>query len=255
MSLASWLSTAYCFSNLFFLGAAQRGVGKVCRHNLWRDQDFDITQTPPSPRLHSALLLLLIVCLLTTFPVLPFLLPHLASTTPNFLLPLLIILTLLLALSTAYLQSAVFALASLWGSPEVIGVMSGQGGIAVLVSGTQIILAIISTVRPTGIDDGVEQGGQSTLASVGLWALCAAGAFGCMIAHRRLVSHPNYSIVLAPVFARRDHVDMAGEGREAGMGVTKRVLRKNWMLESAVAWVFIVTLVGPSLPCTAAIAG
>ncbi len=47
MSLASWLSTAYCFSNLFFLGAAQRGVGKVCRHNLWRDQDFDITQDTP----------------------------------------------------------------------------------------------------------------------------------------------------------------------------------------------------------------
>lgn len=31
-NLASYLSTVYCFSNLLFLGIAQRNVGKVGRH-------------------------------------------------------------------------------------------------------------------------------------------------------------------------------------------------------------------------------
>jgi len=204
-----------------------------------------LCQTSPSPRLHSALLLLFITSIVLAFPLLPFILPRLSSTNSTFLLPLLLIVTLLLSLSTANLQSAVIALASLWGSPQVLAVMSGQGGIAVLVSGTQVTLAIISALNATGINEGVENGSQSTLAGVGLWSLAAIGALGCMLAHRYLMLHPDYSLVLAPAYARRDHmVDDSDASKEFEMSVTRRVLRQNWMLESAVAWVFIVTLVG-----------
>lgn len=199
-----------------------------------------VEKTSPSIRLHASLLLLLALCLLQTF-LLPLLLPHLA---PTVLLTLLILLTLLLSLATAYLQASVFALASLWGSPQVLAVMSGQGGIAVLVSVTQVILAVISALNTTGTDGDME-GGQSTLAGVGLWALGAMGAFAFMIAHRRLVIHQDYAIILAPIFARQEHADVAGgDSKDNGLGtMTRRIFRKNWMLEFAVAWVFVVTLV------------
>jgi len=202
-------------------------------------------QTSPSPRLHSALLLLLLTSLLTTFPLLPLILPRLASANSALLLPLLISVTLLLSLSTAYLQSAVFALASSWGSSQVLAVMSGQGGIAVLVSGVQIILAIILALKPADAE-----GSQSMLAGVGIWGLTALGAFGCILAHRRLIRHPNYSVTIAPILARleRSGVEVDNK-RDVGKGVSKRVFRKNWKLETAVALVFVVTLVSDSPPC------
>ena len=205
-----------------------------------------VEQISPSIRLHSSLLLLLALCLLQTF-LLPLLLPHLA---PTLLLPLLLLLTLFLSLSTAYLQASVFALAALWGSPQVLAVMSGQGGIAVLVSVTQVILAVISALPSTGSDDGRIEGEQSTLAGVGLWALGALGAIAFMIAHRRLVVHQDYSIILAPIFARQQYADLdGGISKDGGMGtMTRRIFRKNWMLEFAVAWVFVVTLVSKYIP-------
>ena len=127
--------------------------------------------------------------------------------------------------------------------------MSGQGGIAVLVSLAQVILAIISALHPSGVDGDVDDGGQSTLAGVGLWALGALGAFGCMIAHRRLMTNPNYSIIVGPVLARADQGrGMEGEDRmPAQKGLSRSVFRKNRMLEAAVAWVFVVTLVSGSV--------
>ena len=146
--------------------------------------------------------------------------------------------TLLLALSTAYLQSSVFAFATLRGSTEMLAVMSGQVGIAVLVSGAQMILAVISAIRSTSVGGDTE---QSTLAGVGLWALGSAGAFACMIAHQYLFRHPEYSIVLAPILSRAN-IDSDDEEQHV-RGVTTRVFWQNIQLEAAVAWVFVVTLV------------
>ncbi|WVQ98536.1 hypothetical protein IAU59_005662 [Kwoniella sp. CBS 9459] len=251
-TLASYLSTAYCFGNLFFLGLAQRSVGK----------------TSPSKRLHYALLLLLATSLVLTFPLLPLILPRLS---PTFLFPTLIAITITLSLSTAYLQSAVFALASLWGSDEMIAVMSGQGGIAVLVSGVQWLLAILSATtssegrRPgNGSEDGSAQS-ASTLAGVGLWALGSAGTLLCVFAHRYLVLHPGYQAVIASVLNRETEEgigadvgrivsadnssaasgisrDMGTKSGGTGSNLTKKVFMKNLSLEFAVAWVFVVTL-------------
>ena len=147
----------------------------------------------------------------------------------------------MLSISTAYLQSAVFALASLWGSKEVLAVMSGQGGIAVLVSLVQLVLAIISALGTNAVeDDG--PGSQSVIAAVGLWALASLAAMGCMMAHRYLRRHSDYAMAIAPVLARRERqTDGSKVGGDSGMSMA--IFRKNLSLEVAVAWVFVVTLV------------
>ncbi|ORY25751.1 nucleoside transporter-domain-containing protein [Naematelia encephala] len=228
-SLASWLSTAFCLGNLFFLGSAQRSVGK----------------SSPSPRLHHSLILLFLSSLFITFPTLPILLPILPA---SLMLPFLLFLTVVLSLATAWLQCAVFALAALWGSQEMLAVMSGQGGIAILVSLVQVGLAVISALHGAASGDEDYSDSQSTLAGIGLWALGSAGAFGCMIAHRWLMRHPDYRIVLAPLTMRGAGL-MTGEdgeeqalGKQHGEGATRRLLRKNAALNLAVAYVFVVTL-------------
>ncbi|KAK8869994.1 hypothetical protein IAR55_000564 [Kwoniella newhampshirensis] len=229
-SLASVLATSYCFGNLFFLGMAQRHVG----------------QTSPSKRLHWSLLLLLATSLVLTFPLLPLILPSLSSSV---LFAVLIAITIVLSMSTAFLQSAVFALSALWGSTQVLAVMSGQGGIAVLVSAVQSVLAIISATSPnpgSGSGDEVEVSQVSNLAGVGLWALGSVGVVGCLFAHRYLVNHPEYETVISSS-ASGDTSD--GIGADLALGnvkaeesKTKKVFMKNWTLEFAVAWVFVVTL-------------
>ena len=227
-SLASWLSTVFCFANFIFLGIAQKQVGKIS----------------PSPRLHSSLVLLFITSILFTFLVLPLLLPALA---PGFLvIPLLVIFTLLLAVGTSYLQSAVFALAALWGSTEMVGVMSGQGGIAVLVSAVQVILAALSALRTS--DDDSESGDQSTAAGVGLWFVCTFCVLGCMLAHRHLMRHPEYTAALAPILHRQEEAVDHGMISDKGLETTRRVFKKNLKVNVAVAWTFGATLVSHSRP-------
>ncbi|WWC61367.1 uncharacterized protein I303_103948 [Kwoniella dejecticola CBS 10117] len=216
-NLASYISSSYCFGNLFFLGLAQRNVGK----------------TSPSKRIHWSLLLLLLTSLILTFPLLPLILP---SLSPNALFPVIIATTVVLSISTAYLQSGVFALSSLWGSEEILAVMSGQGGIAVLVSSVQLLLAIIAAGSkhiPVEGDNGETK--ASTLAGVGLWTLGSVGTIACLIAHRFLMRHSQYSIITTSNMN-------SGDDQEEKKGLTKKVFKKNLLLMIAVAWVFVVTL-------------
>ena len=177
------------------------------------------------------------------FPLLPYVLPKLSSSALFFIL---VTFTLLLSLSTAVLQWAVFALASLWSSQSVLGVMSGQGGIAVLVSGTQVFLAIFSALGAKAPSDETQS--QSTLAGVGLWALGGVGTVGCIYAHRYLMRHPDYASVLAPLLSRREEAGNS-ETKRKDREVLKRVFKRNLLLEIAVAWVFVVTLVSCFLFC------
>ncbi|BEJ01018.1 hypothetical protein CcaverHIS631_0508750 [Cutaneotrichosporon cavernicola] len=214
-NLPSYLSTAFCFANLFFLGLAQRTVASV----------------NPIGRTRWALLLLLAACIVLAYPTLPSVIPALAKGSAGsraMFLPLLLLLTLVLALTTSYLQSAVIALASLWGSQEMQGVMSGQGGIAVLVSGSQVVLALLSST---------EKEEASTGAAFGLWALAAGFVVVCLLALNRLVQNPAITEVLAPLTSRTTGADRAKDGR-----VTRTVARKNFRIEFAVAFIFVVTL-------------
>jgi equilibrative nucleoside transporter 1/2/3 len=167
---------------------------------------------------------------LLTFPLLPLVLPALSSAGSPLLLPLLLLVAVVLSGACSYLQSAVFGLAALWGSQEMLAVMSGQGGIAVLVSGTQLILAAVDAGRTSTPDNA-----PSALAAEGLWALAAAGVVICVAALKHLTEHPDYAAVLAPLFQREE---VTGK-----RGVTRKVFTKNIRIETAVAFVFVVTLV------------
>lgn len=192
----------------------------------------------PVARLRWTLILLLLASVFMAYPILPAILPALSGGNSGgkaMYLPLLVVLTLVLALTCSYLQSACIALAALWGSQETLAVMSGQGGIAVLVSGAQVILAVLDSSRTKTPEDA----SSSTLAAFGLWALGAGWAVVCILALRRLTENPDIIDVLAPLAARTE-----GGGDRAKNGrVTRLVARKNIRLELAVAFAFIVTLV------------
>lgn len=175
------------------------------------------------------------------YPILPVILPTLSggnSGAKAMYLPLLLALTLVLALTCSYLQSASIALAALWGSQETMAVMSGQGGIAVLVSSVQVVLAVLDSSRTKAPEDGA----SSTLAAFGLWALGAGFVVVCLMALRSLTENPAIHDVLAPLTVRQGANDPAKSGR-----ITRIVAMKNIRLEMAVAFAFVVTLVSPSL--------
>ena len=189
----------------------------------------------------------MIISIAVTFPLLPLVIPRIP---PTLVFSLLIVIVVFLSLSTAILQWAVFALASLWSSSSMLAVMSGQGGIAVVVSFVQVFLAVFSalgakTVPRDGESVPIGTQDQSTLAGVGLWAMAALGTLACMSAHRYISNHPDYLTILGPIIHRREEGETETTKRK-DREVLSRVFRKNAWLELSVAWVFVVTLV--SLP-------
>lgn len=176
---------------------------------------------------------MLATMIVMVFPLLSNILPSMSTSGSPLLLPMLLLIVLALSLSTSYLQSAVFALAALWGPKETLAVMSGQGGVACIVSLAQVFLAMAES-KNAGIP---ENGHGSTKAAQALWFIGAIGTIACIAALRYLVSHPDYVIVLAPLAQREVSVDVTSKD------MTKRVFAKNITLEFAVAFVFTVTLV------------
>lgn len=163
--------------------------------------------------------------------------------------------------------------------------MSGQGGVAVLISFAQVTLAVIGALGELpstpgsgggtggGTGAGAEGGKPSTLAAVGLWALGSLGIGLCMLAFRFLRNHPTYTLITsqktvasAILPSRRSSLDSDSGERlsprygdatttdkdmNAGRGWlrTKRVLGKNRLLYAAVGLDFAVTLVSISWSC------
>ena len=212
------------------MGLAQRSVG----------------HGSPSAQLLWSSLIMLGCCIVFTFPLLPIVFPLLSGTS-TLLLATLVAFTVLLAGATSYFQSAVLALASLWGSSEVLSVMSGQGGVAVIVSLAQLILAVIGSVNPisnTPEGDGGDvmdgTGSQSSLASVGLWVLTSLAATLAVASFRYLEKHPQYLKVLAPILERDQEDEFQ---KSSATGRSWRVMRKNALLYVAVASTFAITLV------------
>ncbi|EKD04348.1 nucleoside transporter [Trichosporon asahii var. asahii CBS 8904] len=106
---------------------------------------------------------------------------------------------------------------------ETLAVMSGQGGVACIVSLAQVFLAMAES-KNAGIP---ENGHGSTKAAQALWFIGAIGTIACIAALRYLVSHPDYVIVLAPLAQREVSVDVTSKD------MTKRVFAKNITLEFA----------------------
>lgn len=177
--------------------------------------------------------MLIATFILTTFPFLPFLLPTIST---NLLLPSLLVIVLFLNISGSYFQSAALALASMWGPTEILAALSGQGGVAVLISLVQVLLAVIGAL---GSNESAGDEKPSMLAGVGLWGLGSIAAGLCWLAFTFLISHPAYERIVGS-----GRVDAVGEGGKKGnWDRTLVVLRKNKLLYLAVALDFAITLV------------
>jgi equilibrative nucleoside transporter 1/2/3 len=124
----------------------------------------------------------------------------------------------------------------LWGSTEILAALSGQGGVAVLISLIQVILAIFGAL---GSDGNTGDEVPSMLAGVGLWGLGSIGAGLCWLAFRFLASHPSYERVVSAAAG----VNGVGDAKKSHWNRTVRVLKKNKLLYLAVALDFAVTLV------------
>jgi equilibrative nucleoside transporter 1/2/3 len=125
----------------------------------------------------------------------------------------------------------------MWGPTEILAALSGQGGVAVLISLVQVILAVIGAVGSTQ-PAGDEK--PSMLAGVGLWGLGSVAAGLCWLAFRFLIAHPAYERIVGS--GRIDAVGAQG-GKKGNWDRTMVVLRKNRLLYLAVAFDFAVTLV------------
>jgi equilibrative nucleoside transporter 1/2/3 len=178
--------------------------------------------------------MLIATFILTTFPLLPLFLPTISTTL---LLPSLLAIVLFLNLSGSYFQSAALALASMWGPTEILAALSGQGGVAVLISLVQVSLAIIGAL---GSSQSAGDEKPSMLAGVGLWGLGSIAAGLCWLAFRFLISHPAYERIVGS--GRLDAVGADG-GKKSNWNRTVVVLKKNRLLYLAVALDFAVTLV------------
>jgi hypothetical protein len=125
----------------------------------------------------------------------------------------------------------------MWGPTEILAALSGQGGVAVLISLVQVILAVIGALggsQPAGDEK------PSMLAGVGLWGLGSIAAGLCWLAFRFLTTHPAYERVVGS--GRIDAVAFEG-GKKGNWDRSLVVMRKNKLLYLAVALDFAVTLV------------
>jgi equilibrative nucleoside transporter 1/2/3 len=197
------------------------------------------------------------------FPLIPFVLPRLS---PPGLLATLILLAAVLAGTTSYLQSSVFAIASLWGSREILAVMSGQGGIAVLISLVQVYLAILAAYASKEPGSDEPQDGRTDkatiIAGMGLWLLGTLSLGACIYARRRITRQRHFErtvdVDAAEQYEEIDQTDPIAVDDEAEVDPlaksvlsvrdtrerrTMNVFKKNLLLEFSVAWVFVVTLV------------
>ncbi|GHJ84256.1 hypothetical protein NliqN6_0658 [Naganishia liquefaciens] len=251
-SLPSYITTFFTLGNFGFLFAAQSGVGKISQNT----------------RLHSSLWLLAAATGLTAFPLLPAIFPILPSA-PYFIA--LIALTLIFSYATSYLQSSVLAIAALWGPQEMLAVMSGQGGIAVLISAVQVYIAVMGVYASAdaAIVKGPSDGSPSTaeLASgMGLWMAAIVPIVICIIMTRRLFprgagsptsaaasQYPKLSFVPAGADEDGEFYDTerrfsAEEDEESRRGSTRgfhrswAIMKRNRVINFSVAYVFIVTL-------------
>lgn len=154
-----------------------------------------------------------------------------------------------------YLQTSAVGTASLFGPAAVQALMSGQAAVAVVVSGTQLLSAATSlwgTPREQFYVTG--DGRAEERAAFLFFGLATIFLFATTGAHAWLTTMPVYKAVMRPsevdnaTAEERQGLFSAGLGGGRGVIDSKskiwRVAKANAIYEAAVAYVFIVTLVG-----------
>ncbi|KAG6865171.1 hypothetical protein C0991_004719 [Blastosporella zonata] len=158
----------------------------------------------------------------------------------------------------SYLQTSVVAVASLYGPQALQSMMSGQAAIAVLISSVQVLSSALFIWRATPEKPQVadEIGQADTNSARVFFALSTLFLVISAFAHNVLVSKSTYKAFVAPLEQVLDgqagtvettHLLASPIQRKSYTSEAHRILRVakfNITFEVAVAYVFIVTLVG-----------
>ncbi|RPD66694.1 hypothetical protein L226DRAFT_549482 [Lentinus tigrinus ALCF2SS1-7] len=163
------------------------------------------------------------------------------------------------AAAGSYLQTAVVAVASLFGPSAMQAVMSGQAAVAVVISGVQVLSALASVrgskPEAAAVASSSEPEEQSAFIFFGLSTVFLVV---CAAVHSWLVSLPAYKSVVSQTMSR-ERLDVAEEtglleesgssiddrrhGKEHGQTTqVVRIAKTNAIFNFAVGYVFVVTL-------------
>ncbi|KAI0356513.1 hypothetical protein OH77DRAFT_1423442 [Trametes cingulata] len=160
------------------------------------------------------------------------------------------------AAAGSYLQTAVVAVASLFGPVAMQAVMSGQAAVAVAISGVQVMSAAASVrgTSPTEVVASAEPEEQSAFIFFGLSTIFLVV---CVAVHSWLVSLPAYKTVVSRASSHGRHgtqeenglleEDASDPDSHAYRKVDEkhhviRIAKTNTVFNVAVAYVFVVTL-------------
>lgn len=180
-------------------------------------------------------------------------------------------LTIGLSFSTSYLQSSIIAIAALHGPKEMLAVLSGQGGIGVLISGIQLLIAVVATFgsRHSNNPDNepnAEASAKDLWGGTGLWLLATLPVAVCLVMARFLFDETKSADAtsrkpLLQTSRQGDDTDPDDAARQfeynveagplprrqpefpSGRGQTLSMLVKNKSVYFSAAFVFAVTLV------------
>ncbi|KAK0467879.1 nucleoside transporter-domain-containing protein [Desarmillaria tabescens] len=236
LTFSSYLSTSFTASNSIFLAHATATSKK----------------NAPSRQIIVSILCLSVLTSLLTFSTF-------VHTTSGFFFAFVLLNGIAQAAFGSYLQTSCIAVASLFGPTAVQPMMSGQAGVAVVVSGVQVLSALAS-VRgdseakvssiPTGGHGEAEE--RSAFVFFGLSTLFLLASAGAQV---WLTNMPVYKTVAGSLEARAktdaDEIDgeeaqgLVSRGRQDASeekGKIFRIAKANMIYEVAVAYVFVVTL-------------
>ena len=154
---------------------------------------------------------------------------------------------ILQACAGSYLQTAVVAVASLFGSATMQAVMAGQAFVGVVVSTVQLLSAATSvrasaSAREANLE--YDEGAAEARAAALFFGLSTLFLLATIGAQSWLVRMPEYKAVMRPLehTKRNDEAEHSGLPQEKGRIL--RVAKANIGYEVAVGYVFTVTLVG-----------
>ncbi|KAI0317743.1 nucleoside transporter-domain-containing protein, partial [Amylostereum chailletii] len=231
---SSYLSTSFTFSNFFFLA-----------HATWSTKSASPSHTIQWATLHLAFLSFLLT--LSTF----------FHVAPGLFAAFILLSGIAMAAAGSYLQTAVVAVASLFGPTVMQSVMSGQAAVAIVVSTVQLVSAAASLhtagssdlASTLAADDAAVRSARAFFALSTLFLIAAAGASAWMtrMSAYKAVVHPTHH---AEHWARdlgeeRVFLSENEEPSEPEPEVKGRIFniaRRNVIYEIAVAYVFVVTL-------------
>lgn len=152
------------------------------------------------------------------------------------------------AAAGSYLQTSIIAVASLFGPTALQSIMSGQAAIAVAVSGVEVVSAAISlhSTPPTpGVlaeSEPEEKSAFIFFALSTMFYLVSAGA------HVQLTRLPAYHELMGRLNHASYQTAPSGGIHEEKKYQLIRIAKANAVFNFAVAYVFIVTLVGTVFP-------